>query len=44
MEGMTNPQTPASTTIQPVPDEKNLLTPASTEAAGCCGGACCSSE
>ena len=46
MERMTttpSTQTPATTGLQPVADDKNLL--ATSESAGsCCGGGCCSTD
>lgn len=43
MGGMTTSQLPVPSTLQPVSDEKNLLTV--VESAGsCCGGGSCSTD
>ncbi|MBP2419293.1 hypothetical protein JOF37_000127 [Microbacterium imperiale] len=39
---MSTASTPQPQTLQPVPDEKNLLK--NDEAASCCGGGCCSTS
>jgi hypothetical protein len=38
---MSTASTPQPQTLQPVPDEKNLLSN-NDAAASCCGGGCCS--
>lgn len=41
MEGMSTPQQPATITLAPVPDDKNLLTVVDA-GDSCCGGGSCS--
>ncbi|MET3467352.1 hypothetical protein ACI2K6_00680 [Microbacterium sp. NPDC006705] len=41
---MSTASTPQPQTLQPVPDEKNLLVTANDDAGSCCGGGCCSTS
>ncbi|MDQ1216026.1 hypothetical protein [Microbacterium arborescens] len=41
---MSTASTPQPQTLQPVPDEKNLLITATDDAGSCCGGGCCSTS